>query len=317
MPDFWTQYDDYSIVVLNRLTQSGKMRGECLQLLEAARDSGRFLPHIRGLIQEGGGKIIKGKKLPEFAQIDENEFKNLPWTIQGESLWENMKKLPPVDACRPGLWLYATLSAIESNAMQSHYLAAGMNGNNDTGLARLDETLKYPDNPAKRDAPLYLETTRLILRRAYGAISARGQKGVFTDVPYAKIWWQRYLAEDMEKTTGITADEMINFFSGKGTKSVYEELTRFMSSRLTVIGDKPVRDGLMGFFYHANKNSGSAPGGFDANGTYFKKLARRLGIMLGWRAMGIMTFEENKRIMAECAADIGIAENDENAEASS
>lgn len=304
MSNIWSQYDDASIVYLNGYTRQGT-KEECIELLQSAQNSNTFLKHIKDLIVSGDGKLMQGTPLPQFAKIDENEFKNLSWKIQGKAIWEAMKDMSPVDACRPGLWLHATLSAIESGSIQSHFLAAGMNGSHDTGLARIDESIKNPDKAVSKNAPLYLETTRLILRRAYGAIRERGHKGVFTDVPYAKIWWQRYLAEDMAQSTGIDADEMVKFLSEKGTKSVYEELTRFMSSRLTVIGDKPVRDGLMGFFYHANKDKSIAPKGFDANATYFKVLAKRLGVMLGWRAMGIMNFEENKKIIAECAADVG------------
>lgn len=149
MSDSWTQYNYQSILALNRHTRRGR-KEDCLKLLESARDSSAFSSYVHTLIKKNGGDLLKGKKLPQFSKIDEGEFKNLSWKTQGQPLWESMKELSPVDACQSGLWLYATLSAIDSDAIQSHYLASGMNGSNDTGLARIDESLKNPDKPAQK-----------------------------------------------------------------------------------------------------------------------------------------------------------------------
>lgn len=303
----WTQYDsDASINALKWIANETEGTGAArVALLESAKDSQTFLAHVKSLIKDGGGRLHSGKDAPHFSEkMDEPCYKNLSWKIQGPELWDSMKDMPPIDACRPGLWLYVTLDAIDKSVIESHYLAAGTNGVGDTGLARIGDALQ----PGKDKAALDL--TRLVLRRMFGAISQRGNKAVFTDIPFAKIWWQRYIAEKIAQGgVDISADDMTNFLASVNAKrkGVYEELTMRMSSRLTVIADSPIRDGLMHFFYGAAKKE-NCPPGFSCTVGDFKKLVRRLGIMLAWRAMGAMEAMENSAITGECAAEIGRGE---------
>ena len=294
--------------MLKRITRH---RDDSIALLKAAKDSDEFLRHIRSLIDGEGGQLHDGRECPEFERMDENCFKNLSWKVHGRTLWEAMSDMPPIDACRPGLWLYVTLRAIETKAIESHYLAAAVNGSQDTGLSAIDLALNNPDEEVGNPkAPRWKFYSRLVLRRMFGAISERGAKGVFTEVPFAKIWWQRRIAEDIAKgvdTEGasIPADSMVAlFFESKG---VYEELTRCMASDLTVIADQPVRDGLMHFFFNAAKHNKS-PDNFSTTNANFKVLIKRLGVMLAWRAMGALGALENSGITYGCAAEIGRGE---------
>ena len=307
MSERWKQYDsEEACNVLKRITSD---RDDCLALLKAAKDSDTFLAHIRSLIADAGGRLHNGRECPPFERMDENCFKNLSWKVHGETLWKTMGDMPPIDACRPGLWLYVTLHAIETRAIESHYLAAGINGSQDTGLSRIDLALQKADEDTDK-TPLYLECARLILRRMFGAISERGAKAVFMDVPFAKIWWQQRIAEDIAKgvsdeDASISANNMAAFFFE--SKGIYEELTRCMSSKLTVIADPPVRDGLMHFCFHAAKHS-KAPKNFPITNDNFKTLIRRLGVMLAWRAMGALGVLENSGITYGCADEIGRGE---------
>ena len=309
MAESWKQYDsEASCDVLKRITRH---KEDGLELLKAAKDSGNFHRHIRSLINGEGGRPHDGRECPKFERMDENCFKNLSWKVHGQTLWEAMSDMPPIDACRPGLWLYVTLHAIETGAIESHYLAAAVNGSQDTGLSAIDLALNNPDEMiggGKQKAPRWKFYSRLILRRMFGAISERGTKGIFVDVPFAKIWWQRRIAEDIAAGANIPADDMTTFFSEKDLKGVYEELTRCMASNLTVIADQPVRDGLMHFFFHAAKDDSKSPKDFAATSKGFKKLVSRLGVMLAWRAMGALDALENSGITYGCAAEIGRGE---------
>lgn len=317
MSEPWQQYDYETISALKKITATDD-KEVCLALIESAKDSSEFLSHIRELIAAAGGKLHDGKECPKFEKMTEGEFKNLPWQPNGKNLWEAMNDMPPVDACRPGLWLHITLSAIESGAIESHYLAFGKNGGDNTGLAHLDKAHNSPDELVK-DAPRYLEACRRILRHAFGAISERGTKGIFVEVPFAKTWWQRYIAEEIARgEANIAADKMTNFLSQENRKYIYAELTRCMSSSLTAIGDQPVRDGLMHCWFHAIEEEAAIiktktikekqpPSDFTDDS--FKKMTKQLGIMLAWRAMGTLSVLENSEISYQCVKDKNIKEN--------
>ena len=298
----WMQYDsEESIAVLKRIAMESEVNSR-RALLIAAQNSDTFLSHIKSLIRDAGGRLQKGQECPSFSEkMDEGTYKNLSWKIQGEQLWNTMKDMPPIDACRPGLWLYITLNAIETGAIQSHFLAAHANGQGQTGLERIEYALKTGND---------LATGRMVLRRMFAVISQRTSNAIFVDIPFAKVWWQRYLAEEIAKgSVGISADDMTNFFSSQGRNNIYEELTLCMVSKLTVIADRPIRDGLMHFYYNAATIGGaSIPKGFKPGGDAFKLLIKRLGVMLAWRAMGAMDVLENSRIIGECAAEIGRGE---------
>lgn len=306
----WTQYDSEAVGVLKRITvKDSGCKERCIALLEAAGDSAKFLEYIRSLIAEH--EILHkqdGHKLPDLEKISEGEFKNLPWTPHGKNLWEAMGKLKPIDASLPGLWLYLTLYAIERGFIESHFLASGLNGTNDTGKQRIDLALNSPDEEVSSGsgkAPRYLDTSRLILRRMFGAISERGIKGIFVEVPFAKIWWQRHIAREISTGTDINADNIVNFLVNN--KYVYENLTMYMSGKLTVIADRIVRNGLMDFFFNAaqSEEKNKRPEGFSVNKENFTALIKRLGVMLAWRAMGALEVGENQKIAYDCAAEIG------------
>ena len=298
----WKQYDsDQSISELKGITKKdSSLEERCRGLLTAAKDSQHFVAYIQKLVEQGDGKLHGDNtaELEKLKKLCENQFKNLSWKGVHVGLWEAMHNMQPIEACRPGLWLYLTLNAIENGIIESHFLAYN---SSHTGLAQIDRALK--SNNAGEKTPLYLECSRAVLRRMFGAISERGAKGVFVDIPFAKMWWQRHIAEEISKgEANIPADEMAEFFSDKA--GIYEELTMRMSSTLTVIGDKQVRDGLMHFCFHAYKNEDKRPQSFDPTSDNFKKLVKRLGVMLAWRAMGAMSVLENSKEIYSCADDI-------------
>lgn len=306
----WKQYDsEESLLALKRITTVKQARkAACLELLEAARDSRAFCEYMHSRAMNAGGRLYEGKEPPQFEKMDENEFKGMSWNVHGETLWGALSDMPPVDACRPGLWLYITLNAIQQGAIESHFLAAGNNGSQDSGLSRIEMALKSDGNGK---TPAYLELSRLILRRSFGAISERGMKGVFIEIPFARVWWQCHIANEIAAGgTGIEARKMADFLTASGRRAIYEELTMRMQSTLTAIADKPVRDGLMHFFYHAatGTEKKQCPENFSPTGDNFKALVRRLGIMLAWRAMGALTAMENSKITYQCAEEIGRGE---------
>ena len=299
----WVQYDsEESIGVLKQIANESEDASR-VAFLEAAKDSEKFVSYIKSLIRDNGGRLLhmEGNR-PQFPEkMDEGTYKNISWKIQGRELWDSMKDMSPIDACRPGLWLYVALQAIEEGIIQSHFLAAGTNGANQTGISAIENALRTGNT---------LVLSRLILRRMFGAISQRGTKAVFTDVPFAKVWWQRHISEEVAQGgVGISANEMTAFFMAPNRGFIYEELTRCMSSLLTFIADKPVRNGLMHFYFNAAKDEGAgAPTGFKIGRDDFRMLTKRVGIMSAWRAMGVIKALENSRIIGECAAEIGRGE---------
>jgi len=65
-----------------------------------------------------------------------------------------------------------------------------------------------------------------------------------------------------------------------------------MSSKLTVIADKNIRDGFVKFFIEKNLT----------NTKDFKQIIKIIGIESSWRAMGSLSVDENKKIIESLVA---------------
>jgi len=286
------QYDsDVTLGALKRITKSGtseEIKNNCRDLLHAVKEKNTFLEHIRNIVRDVQGRIIGDIECSSIDKMSENEFSNMNWTVNGQDIWENLKGITPIEGCRGGLWLYLTICAIESGAIEPSFLASTRNA---SGIEEIDAALE--DGGGGRN-PLYLKVSRRILRTSFGSISERGAKAVFTDVPFARIWWQRHLAEDISKTIDLDADAIMAYFTDHPT--IWELLTMKMASKLTVVADRPVRDSLVSYLV---KQKLGAEKDVDF-------LTRRLGNMLAWRALGALDLKENGIIVEDLAESLGL-----------
>lgn len=124
----------------------------------------------------------------------------------------------------------------------------------------------------------------------FGAIQERGKKGIYQDIPFAIAWWKIYLAKEITKGTKIDEKTLYEYFNANPTN--YNELIMRMSSKLTVIADKNIRDGL---FQHIITTE-------LTNTKDFKEIIKIIGIESSWRAMGSLGIEDNKKIIESLIA---------------
>ena len=115
-----------------------------------------------------------------------------------------------------------------------------------------------------------------------GAACLREALSLYNDCPPARAWWQRRIAEQAANNIERESKEILALFQ---SGPVWETLSEKMASRLTVIGDVKLRDGVIAFLLSSEER--------------FKKenLLRGIGVMSAWRGLGIFSPQEIKGII--------------------
>jgi lysyl-tRNA synthetase class I len=159
--------------------------------------------------------------------------------------------------------------------------------NNKNGRHNIIESLRFSNQD---DNKKLFDICRAILRHAFGSIQERGKKGIYQDVPFAITWWRIYLSKEISKRTTIDEAKIYKYFDENPTN--YNELIMRMSSKLTVIADKNIRDGFFKYFIENN----------ITDTKNFRQIIRIIGIESSWRAMGSLSIEDNKKIIESLVA---------------
>ena len=292
-----TFYDQRAIDSLKRITNPGSLQKEvCINFLSALHGGKEtFINHIENIIKDGNGELCEEQSIfiQPSIKFSENEFLRLPKEPQ-KSLWKELKKISPLEACRPGLWLYLNLEAIKNANIKAYYLVG--EGNGSSSRKKTLQTLKEViDKPRMKrgENPAYLYYTRLALRRLFGSISERGIKALFNDAPFSKIYWRNHLAEEIAKGIAKNSkgakksfEDIVSFFHKND--SIYQEFVMRMSSKLTVIGDPPIRDPLIQVALEKQS---------DMDKKKFEALVRYIGIASSSRALGALPTEHNYELI--------------------
>lgn len=218
-------------------------------------------------------------------KLSENEFQQLHPKYHYQILWDTLEKqgFTAVDASNNIKWLSITVQMIMNDCIESTFLATlKKNGK--------DEILEAIRNSENGDNEKLLEVARAIKRALYGFPQFRGKKGIYQSHSIAVAWWRTNLATEINKSTQIEKDVLYEYF--KNNSSNYDELVMRMTSKLTIVADKNIRDGLFLYIIESTLTSTKD----------FKKIIETIGIESTWRAMGSLTADENKEIIGTLAA---------------
>lgn len=271
---------------LQRLKKITKNRVESILLLNAALDKDTFLSYILNYFDEE--ELLSEVNFSNFNEkLSENEFQQLHYLYHYPALWDVLKNndFSTVDASNPLKWVSVTIQSIQNNIIKPYYLAYVENNKN--GKNNIIEALRLSEQG--NDKQLF-NICRAILRHMFGAIQERGKKGIYQDIPFAIAWWKIYLAKEISKKAKIDEKTIYEYFNTNPTN--YNELIMRMSSKLTVIADNNIRDGL--FQYIIEKEL--------TNTKDFKEIIKIIGIESSWRAMGSLGIEDNKKIIESLVA---------------
>jgi len=271
---------------LEQLKKITKNQEESIRLLKSALEKDTFLEYILMYFKER--ELLELVDFSDFKEkLSENEFQQLHPKYHYEPLWKtlNNQKFSSIDATNPLKWLSITYQAIKNDIIKPYYLA--YENNNKNGKENIIEALRFYE---KGDDKKLFDICRAILRHTFGSIQERGKKGIYQDIPFAIAWWRIYLAKEISSQTKIDETKIYEYFNKNPTN--YNELIMRMSSKLTVIADKNIRDGF--FMYLLDKNI--------TDTKEFKKIIKTIGIESSWRAMGSLSIEENKKIIESLVA---------------
>ena len=255
-----------------------------LALVTSALKKETFISYILTYFTED--EIMEEIDFSAFKEkLSENEYQQLHHTYHYQILWDTLEQqnFTAIDASKPSKWLSITIQMIMNDVIEPSFLAMLKKNGRDEIL----EAIRYSNNG---DDNKLLEVSRAIKRSLYGITQVRGLKGIYQSQPLAVAWWRIHLATEISKQTKIDKDDLYTYF--QYNSSNYDELVMRMTSKLTVISDKNIRDGL--FLYVINNTI--------TNTKEFKKIIEKIGIESSWRAMGSLTANDNKEIIESLVA---------------
>ena len=251
------------------------------QILEAAGnlDSADFVAWLDGKIAfYGDGAVpVVGDNDPallDAPRLSVGEFITPPQNTA--LLWfATWWDLPLSDAVRPSFWGYVTRQMIAAGKLRPYDLALSHNRKAQDefeGKAEINEALNASgdERPKKMDA-----CVRNFFRRLSSLPEERGARSVYLNCPFSRVWWQCHVARS------VAPDEWEESVLPLLTvPTVWEQLADKMASRLTVLGDENIRNGIIQFLMSD-----------DSRGDFRKRvplnsLLVRVGVMTSWCALG-------------------------------
>ena len=259
-----------------------KLRGGEMQvdILQAARNrtGGDFVNWLEGTIRQcaGNDDIIIGSDEPpvpvEPLKYSAADFRQPP-EHTSDQMWEAWKVITPGIACSASVWAYIVARMIAAEKIEPYYLAVGSNGSKTDGRAEIDSALGQTGDKRAKDID---KCVRAFLRRLSGLLE-RGTRSVYQNCPPARAWWQHYIAMQAVRNIGCEEESAKELLK---TPVVWELLSDKMASRLTVIGDRNLRDGIVKFLLDG-KNAK-----FSGDKKTLNHLFSDIGVMAAWRALG-------------------------------
>ena len=201
-----------------------------------------------------------------------SEFREPP-AATAATMWQAWQNMKPGVACSFAVWGYIVSRMIVANKIEAHYLIVSKsNGTKTDGRKEIDDALRVQDKDTRNKA--IDKCVRSFLLRLSGLYVERSARSVYQNCPPAKVWWQHYLTKQIAASTAQENNRVIGLLR---KPAVWEVLTEKMASRLTIIGDKNIRDGLVWYLLDnpifCRKESMNA-------------LIKAIGIMSAWRALG-------------------------------
>ena len=234
----YAEFDDAGYTKLRRSLIRKAAKGSVAQreFLEAVRDSGRFLAHVREVVG-----VHEGAELEPLAdRMSEAEFGNPPSDTE-RRLFEAWVDLTPRVACRTAFWARVTYRHIEEGRIESSFLAAN-GGGNVSGAQRIDAALSATGEQGKLELD---RCVRTVLRRLGGLPEARGNRSVYVNCPLARAWWRERLVAEVARDEGEDLERQVRSVVHPESQQYWEELVTFVVSRNSVFGSVAVRNILI------------------------------------------------------------------------
>ena len=254
-------------------------------------DGSDFVVWLESCIAEnkGEGGAIIGDKEPGYPPQPEKytaqDFKQPP-TIVADSMWESWKEMELGVACSSAVWGYIVSRLIRDGKIEPYFLMVGKNGGQTDGRKEIETALNAVGESRQKEID---GCVRAFLRRLSG-IYERGARSVYQNCPPACVWWQYHIAREVAPNTDKNITDVIKLLK---TPHIWELLTDKMASRLTVIGDKNIRDGLTSFLMTPPENGKI----FVQKKPALNALITRIGIMSAWRALGFFPPDKVREII--------------------
>ena len=253
------------------------------QILEAARDldSADFVAWLdeRIAFYGDGAVSVVGDDDPallEAPRLSVGEFITPPQNtaLLWFAAWQDF---PLSDAVSPSFWGYLTRQMIAAGKLRPYDLMVSSRSQTEqrdefAGKNQINGALNASEQerPKKMDA-----CVRDFFRHLSGLPEERAARTVYLDCPFSRAWWQCHVARSVAPDgwkEGVLELLM--------KRAVWEQLAEKMASRLTVLGDANIRNGIIQFLMSD-----------DIQGNFRKKdllrpLLIRVGVMTSWCALG-------------------------------
>lgn len=274
--------------------RGGKMQVELLQAA-AERSGNDFVNWLEATMRQCAGNddiIIGDEEPPVPPQPSKYSAAHFLQPPDHAKMWESWKSIPPGVACSPATWAYIVGRLVAAGKIEPRYLAVSPNGAETDGG---DEIRKALAKTGEEKAKEVDKCVRAFLRRLSGLLE-RGARSVYQNCPPARAWWQHYIADQVAQKTGKEKKDVMKLLRAP---AVWELLSDKMASRLTVIGDRNLRDGIVMFLLD---NNGAK---FSGSKKTLNRLFADIGVMAAWRALGYFPPKRVEEILtAEIAPHI-------------
>ena len=263
--------------------RGGELQREILHKTRNANGKD-FCDWLAGKIDGG----IEGEfepKMPEMPpQITAAEFKD-PTGKTSEYMWEAWKDLHPGAACNPAVWGYIVSRLIADGRIEPSYLMMGSNGGQTNGRKEIDTALAATGSDQENKIDFCV---RSFFRRLSSLPEERGARSVYQNCPLSRAWWQHYIAAEVAQSIGRSVADIRALFE---ERALWELLSSKMATRLTVIGDRNIRDGIVGFLLDQPSKS------HFFGKKHLDPLLVEIGVMCSWRALGVFSPAQIKEIV--------------------
>ncbi len=233
--------------------------------------------------------------LPDMPKLSASEFINPPESTI-HNWFSTWRTLQISDAANSSVWAYITRQMIAEGKLRPYdlMLSAADKGDEFAGKHKIENALA-PNVSEEEKSKRMDKCVRNFLRRLCGLYEERGTRSLYQNCPFAKAWWQCHIAESVKSTDKIiNADKVVSLFQ---KKPVWEQLSDKIATRLTVLGDENIRNGIIMFLTENNRDA------------YHKipplrDLLTSVGIMTTWCALGYFPPEQVKMHIAGIAESI-------------
>ena len=255
------------------------------EFLRAVKDNITFLAYMDTCVAI---EDLQGNKKFDLIsdQLTEAEFKEPPKMVEKVlcDLWQD---LTPAQASRETFWGYVTLEHIRSGVIDASFLAAN-GGSLPGGLARIDKVLNTNEEKSIDDA------VRTVLRRLGGLPEARGPRSVYVNCPFARVWWQGWIANEVCEHPSADLEKVKKTLAQ--TQTYWEKLIQMIVSRNSVLGDTKIRTALIWALSESIDDE-------EKQSLYMiktlERIIRQIGIRCAWQELGVFSIDELKTIIEE------------------